>query len=322
MDTKATLYRMAIQRITQHRYQAESLAEHNQLLLQQAEPNYDSLNKQLRTAQIEQARRSVLNGPDEALSARIVSLRQQLVVTVQQAGFTLQQLQPCYACEKCNDTGVYEGKRCLCVEQEMRRLRREQINREFPLEPSDFTNFSLDKYSEIYEAQLKGSPRSVMSQVLDYCQAFATHFRPGLGNVMMMGDAGLGKTHLALSVARHVLSKGYDVVYVSAQQAFARLDDTSWESEADAWREAMLEADLLIVDDLGTEYITPRTISNLYEIINTRMGGRRTTIYTTNVTSQSMMTTRYSEKLASRLLGGCTVLQFAGEDIRLEKNRV
>ena len=53
------------------------------------------------------------------------------------------------------------------------------------------------------------------------------------------------------------------------------------------------------MDDLGTEYITPLTISVLYELINTRMLTEQVpTIYTTNITDQSVFAARYTEKVA------------------------
>ena len=76
-------------------------------------------------------------------------------------------------------------------------------------------------------------------------------------------------------------------------------------------------ADLLILDDLGTEYITPLTISVLYELINTD-ADHRPTIYTTNITDQSVFVARYTEKVASRMLGGCKMFKFFGTDQRLK----
>ena len=84
------------------------------------------------------------------------------------------------------------------------------------------------------------------------------------------------------------------------------------------WLAACQEADLLILDDLGTEYITPLTISVLYELINTRMLTHRPTIYTTNITDQTVFMARYTEKVASRMLGGCKMFKFFGADQRLK----
>ena len=78
-------------------------------------------------------------------------------------------------------------------------------------------------------------------------------------------------------------------------------------------------ADLLILDDLGTEYITPLTISVLYELINTRMLCHRPTIYTSNIVDSSIFEARYTEKVASRILGSCQIFKFFGTDQRLKR---
>ena len=89
---------------------------------------------------------------------------------------------------------------------------------------------------------------------------------------------------------------------------------TSTTRPNDEWLAACQEADLLILDDLGTEYITPLTISVLYELINTRMLTHRPTIYTTNITDQSVFVARYTEKVASRMAGRCNDVQVFGTD--------
>ena len=78
-------------------------------------------------------------------------------------------------------------------------------------------------------------------------------------------------------------------------------------------------ADLLILDDLGTEYISQLTISVLYELINTRMLCHRPTIYTSNIVDSSIFEARYTEKVASRILGSCQIFKFFGTDQRLKR---
>lgn len=317
METKAALYRAAFRMTEERRRMAEDTALKNQQALREAAPEYETLRLALLNAQIEQARCAALGESQEGVRARVAQFAAQLEAVTAAAGFTAQELQPQYTCAECCDTGRFNGARCQCVEKEMRRLRREQINREFPLDLCDFDHFSLKRYSSEVDPSLGTSPRAVMTQVLEYCQAYANHFRPGCKSLLLMGDAGLGKTHLALAMANRILDAGYDVVYVSAQQAFAVMDSSNKE-ESEAWLEAMLGADLLILDDLGTEYVVPHTVSMLYQIVNTRMCSRRPTVYTTNIITQQLMNARYTEKVASRLLGGCEILQFFGEDVRLQ----
>ena len=320
METKAALYRQAADNIKQRRHLAETQAVQNREQLRIAAPEYEQLRLKLLNNRFEQARRSVRGLPRTELEEQAQQLQEKLDMYRTAAGFTEEQLVPRYTCRDCNDTGICGGVRCHCVEKEMRRLRREQINSAFPLELSSFERFSLKYYSDKPDPELGASPRELMSQVLEYCTAWAAHYRPGCQSLLLMGDAGLGKTHLALAMAGQVLDAGFDVVYVSAQHTFARLDSNIFESENE-WMEAMLEADLLVLDDLGTEFVTPHTVSVLYQLVDTRMCAHRPTIYTTNIMTQQLLVGRYTEKVASRLLGSCELLQFFGDDVRLHDKK-
>jgi DNA replication protein DnaC len=158
-------------------------------------------------------------------------------------------------------------------------------------------------------------PRERMAGILEDCRHWAAEFGPRSPSLYMYGYAGLGKTHLALSIAQRVLERGFDVIYVSAQRAFATI--AAGEDDGELY-ETMLEADLLVLDDLGTEYLNAYLRSRLYDLVNTRMR-RRPTIYTSNICSQELLEQRYDEKTASRLLGECHLMRFWGEDIRLQR---
>ena len=157
-----------------------------------------------------------------------------------------------------------------------------------------------------------------MGKLLNYCKNYAGPVQRQQPESAVHGPSGLGKTHLALAIADAVLEGGMmcctPVLPRSAQLGKEHFDYTNNEE----WLAACQEADLLILDDLGTEYITPLTISVLYELINTRMLTHRPTIYTTNIIDQNIFVARYTEKVASRMLGGCKMFKFFGEDQRLK----
>ncbi len=248
--------------------------------------------------------------------AEMRALAQKRAKMLQRIGWKEADLAPRYTCEKCADTGRANGVVCVCVQEEVKRLRRGEINESGPLALCRFETFVLEKYPERM-ADSPISPRQNMRRILQDCQDWAEEFGPHSQSLYLFGDAGLGKTHLALAMAAVVLDKGYDVLYVSAQKAFAAISADRYENGDDLFA-SMLAADLLVLDDLGTEYLDAYVLSRLYELVNTR--SKHPTIYTTNIWQHGMLEQRYTEKIASRLLGDCHPMRFLGVDIRLQKD--
>ena len=77
----------------------------------------------------------------------------------------------------------------------------------------------------------------------------------------------------------------------------------------------ILSCDLLIIDDLGTEFYNQFTISAFYNIINTRLLEGKATIINTNLTSEELLN-KYSARVASRIIGEYHILRFFGKDNR------
>ncbi len=228
-------------------------------------------------------------------------------------------LAPAYTCPVCEDTGRVNGVVCECVRALVREMRRKEVNDASPLGLCTFETFRLDKYPDTLVPALGITAREHMRQVLEYCKYYAEHFSPKESpSLYLFGGAGLGKTHLALSIASVVLEQGGDVVYVSAQNAFEAVERERFSDEESGTMPTLQNAGLLILDDLGTEYISPYVASSLYSLVNTRVCRRAPTIYTSNIINDADLQRRYTEKVVSRLLGSCETLCFCGEDIRLQ----
>lgn len=269
----------------------------------------------LKTAAGSAAARHAVAGETEQAEKCLAEMRdiaQRRKLLLQQHGYAEQALEPNYTCKICSDKGQVEGRTCECVYTEMKRLRRANVNEAGPLTLCRFENFSLDYYPETQEGSYI-SPRKMMAGIMRDCQDYAADFGPYSDRLYMFGNAGLGKTHLALSIASVVLDKGLDAIYVSAQSAFANIAATRWEGENSLFN-SMLHCDLLVLDDLGTEYLDAYTLSRLYELVNGRM--RKPTIYTTNICTEAELMQRYTEKISSRLMGECHPMRFWGRDIR------
>lgn len=320
MRTKDELYREALRHVAGRRQRAVMEA-------QRARASAYSVHPELREAEEARTRAGLAltmaaaRGADlDKASAALSQADAKLQAAYAAVGYAPADLEPRFVCPLCRDSGIRDGKPCSCVAAVARSLRREEINAASPLALCGFETFCLDRYPTEPDPELGGSPREYMSKVLRYCRSYAGNFNGSSRGLMFIGSAGLGKTHMALAIADTVLNRGFDVLYTSSAALAARLGREHFDRDAgDTWLDACKEADLLILDDLGTEYITQLTISVLYELINTRMLCHRPTIYTSNIVDQSIFEARYTEKVASRILGSCKVLKFFGEDQRLRR---
>ena len=94
--------------------------------------------------------------------------------------------------------------------------------------------------------------------------------------------------------------------------------DTMALSDHDTLLRTASAADLLILDDLGTEFVTPYFITVFYSLLNNRLGAGLPTIITTNITDGALLEKRYTEKISSRL-SAFVPFNFVGHDIRALK---
>ena len=123
-------------------------------------------------------------------------------------------------------------------------------------------------------------------------------------------------------MAREVSRRGYSVVYDTAIHLFAAFEARRFSRDAGEGRQARDDArrylgcDLLILDDLGSEFTSPLCQSALYEVVNGRLQAGRHTIISTNL-SIEQVAQRYSPQLTSRIGGMYRELTFYGDDLRM-----
>ena len=320
MRTKDELFRAAQREVAARRQQAVMQAETARRAAYAAHPALAEADNAHMRAGLGLAKAAALGGSIEAARAALTRADEALAAAVKEAGYEENAFTPAYRCPLCEDTGMRGGVPCSCVADVARRLRREEINAASPLGLCQFSTFDVNRYPDTLVPEFGVTARAYMTKLLELSKNYAAKFNSKSKNLLFMGRSGLGKTHLALAIADAVLEGGHDVLYTSSAALAARLGREHFDyNSGDEWLTACQEADLLIMDDLGTEYITPLTISVLYELINTRMLTERPTIYTTNITDQSVFAARYTEKVASRMLGGCKMFMFMGDDQRMKQ---
>ena len=222
-----------------------------------------------------------------------------------------------YTCKNCSDTGFIGGtKMCSCFREALIKATIASSGIGELIDKQTFENFDLDWYKG-EDAVLEN-----MSANLATAKSYVKNFAKKRSNLLLIGKTGTGKTHISTAIAREIISQGFDVVYDSAQNIVADFEADKFRSGygTEPRSEKYLECDLLIIDDLGTEFSSQFTVSCLYNLINTRANRAMATIISTNLSMQELRR-RYLQQVASRLEGEYMILPFMGEDIRLKKNR-
>ncbi len=272
--------------------------------------------------------RIMLEGGDvqtqvEKIASENLALQARRKELLKQNGFPDNYLKLQFFCSDCEDTGYIDGKMCDCHKKLLREISLEKISEISAIKNSRFDNFSLSFYPEEQDARTGISPRRRMAEILDYCKCYADDFSKKSDSIFMYGATGLGKTHLSLAIAAKAIEKGYDVVYYSAPNLLAQLEREKFGKTSDSGDtyDTILNCDLLIIDDLGSEFSTQFTVSEIYNIINTRITYRKPVIISTNLSSQELEA-RYSERITSRIIGCYTCLRFFGKDVRQLSQRI
>ena len=284
----------------------------------------------------------------EEIKNKNKNLQNQRKIILEAHGYPENYTDPVYQCAVCEDTGYRKTDSlsreeiiCDCMKQS---LAAESLNISGlgkMVKTQNFENFNLN----YYEKKAQNSPNSMsssltekekeiphrrMKTVLEICKNFAENFGESDNagdtedsdkNLMFIGPTGLGKTHLSSAIAAEIIKKGFDVLYDTAQSILYSFEKQRF-AKSGTFDPEILErymtCDLLIIDDLGTEYSGNMSVSSLYNIINTRLIENKSMIISTNLTAQEMKV-KYDDSIVSRIFGNFTVLQFIGDDIRFKK---
>ncbi|MCL2049045.1 MAG: ATP-binding protein [Defluviitaleaceae bacterium] len=235
---------------------------------------------------------------------------------------------PAYACADCSDTGYLPQDvglpaiACTCLKQRLIEKYYSLSNMYGVLKEENFDSFDISLFGgEIIEAEGL-SPRTNMEKIHRNAVGFVQKFDEVFQNLLLYGEAGLGKTFISHCIAKDLLDAGKTVLYLTVPRLCKVIEDSRFNREALAAPDEMLEAvdevDLLILDDLGAEISTLITSAALFDIINQRLLARKPTVISTNLTPNALAA-QYSERIVSRFLGNYQMLKFFGEDIRVKK---
>ena len=316
MRFSSNIYDLAKSELKKRQTRAEELADTRRKQLCVQFPELTDVENEMKNSALE-----VIKGISEGRATDIHKLaeknleaqkRRAEILTA--AGYPGDYLEPQYSCKKCNDKGEYEGKICECQLKLLKQLASEGLSCSPILSVSTFETFDLKYYSDKRDAEKGYSPREYMSASYNMLKAYADSFTKKSGSFYFCGATGLGKTHLALAVMNVVSENGFNVYYGTAGSIIKEMEKEHFGRGSGDIDEQLENSDLLIIDDLGTEFKTSFSQSAVQEIINNAILCGKPMIICSNL-SREGIEKEYGERVASRL-NAFEIIEFIGTDIR------
>lgn len=272
-------------------------------------------------------RAALVDGEDpkprlEALRRKNAEQQIERTELLRKAGYPADALDAHYVCPDCSDTGrLPDGSFCHCLIKMYAEEQIAELAPELPVKRASFETFDETLYSdEPYEGR-KSTPRHNAIEVRSFCREFATAQSPER-SIFLYGGAGVGKSFLAAAVAVEASKRGKsvmarsmgEIVSLYEREKFTYDDDTRDAAQTEIDR--LMSCDLLIIDNLGSEFRSAFGTSTLLGILTVRLGRNRPLMICSGIGRKSLGA-RYSEQIKSRLLGDeFFVLPLYGDDLR------
>ncbi|KHO40432.1 ATP-binding protein [Clostridium tetani] len=249
---------------------------------------------------------------------RITDLRVKKSELLVANGYTADYLDMHYNCPKCQDTGFNKTSRCSCYKSVLTKVLYKNSELRHILEQNNFDHFNFDYFSNYRSPKEPQSPKENIQSIMSIAWNFIENFDSSTENLLFFGNSGTGKSFLAHCIAKELIDNGYMVVYKTAVELINELREIRFNPNQNL-ENILINCDLLIIDDLGTEPLTEFSKVEFFNLLNRKLLKRKKMIVSTNFSIEGLLKT-YSERISSRLLGNFTLCKFFGEDIRVKIN--
>lgn len=245
---------------------------------------------------------------------KIKLLEKERAATLKRMGMLESDFLPKFDCETCNDTGVLSGKFCDCFKKRYYEILCDYLG----IGQIRNVTFSDVDFSKIKDTKQRKKLESNYKLFKKYCDKYPS---VKYKNAIIMGGTGVGKSYLMYAVANEFMKNGFSVLYVSAIKLNSLMLSyhTSFVSERDVYLADVIDCDLLIIDDLGSEQkIKNVTDEYLLKILDEREKADKPVFVTTNLNEEQLKNS-YNERVFSRLfnVNKTIISNIDGNDLRL-----
>lgn len=266
------------------------------------------------------ALKGITNPKDlENIKDEITDLRAKKYEMLVSHGYSQDYLNLHYNCSKCKDTGFIGIEKCSCFKSKLIKLYYKDSELEEAVKTNNFRNFNINLYPNHKLNDERYTPRKNIEDILEYITGeYLPNFRNSNTNLLFYGNSGTGKTFLSWCVAKELLDRGFLVVYKTSDDLLRALKEIKFNNDTDL-ENLLINCDLLIIDDLGSEQITDFSSTELFTLINKKILKNKKMLISTNL-SLPLISKRYSERISSRIIGEFKLFKFFAEDIRIQLN--
>lgn len=278
-------------------------------------PEYKEIDNQIASESVKAGIAAISGNSQADIRDRLDELQRKKNLLLTQNGFSINYLNPPYKCPYCRDTGYVGSEICHCFKQaildgtyqnpDANTLRKEE---------------TFDTVS--YEIQ-SGEDLTCFMKADKAARNFVSLFDKENKNILFKGNPGTGKSFLSNCIANEIIKKGYSVIYSSSSTLFERISSYKFSKEKSALDNPMddiYNCDLLIIDDLGSEFTNQFVNAELFSIVNERYLRKRSTIISTNLDFKDI-SLRYTERTFSRIYSNYDTYNLSGNDARIYKKR-
>ncbi|TBX14677.1 DNA replication protein DnaC [Clostridium perfringens] len=223
-----------------------------------------------------------------------------------------------YKCPKCKDTGYIGLQKCSCYKKNLIKIYYKNSHMEDALKENNFSKFDLNLFSSIRNENNSMSPRENMQWIRTQLeQHYLKDFHLHNKNLFFYGKPGTGKTFITYCISKYLLDNGFFVVYRTADELMQNLKDIRFNNNSEL-EDLLINCDLLVIDDLGSEQITDFSTTELFSILNKKLLLKKKMIISTNLNVEEL-SQYYAERIMSRIIGNFTPFKTYGVDIRKTK---